>query len=166
MVFDILEELGVSENDLSNAALSFVRSSQKKKDELTARLAEDKSAIYYKLTKNGVLRSSVLEEAYEKLQSTYDASVESIVDNLRFQINFLGDGATVGGEPAEYAYPYNPDYSLDYAGRYYAVYNYYMSMTDAKVRYALFQADTLACDYLGDFYATLYDRLRIYAEEE
>ncbi len=164
MVLDILEDIGVNESTISAAARSFARTAQKKKNKLKEKLEEEKQAAYYRLLKQGILRSSVLDSIYEKLQARYTAEAQQIADDLKFQIGFLGDDAIAGDGSGQYKYPYNPDYSLDYAGRYYAVYNYYMAMTDAKVRFALFQADTLAPNYLGDFYATLYDRLKSYAD--
>lgn len=163
MSYDILEGTDVEEENLSKAALSFVREAQSKKDSLAKALEKDKETLFYTLTKNGMARSSVYADGCAALDAEYAAAVAKVKDDLSFQIDFLGGGAAAGDE--EYCYPYNPDYSLDYAGRYYAVYNYYMSMTDAKVRFALFQADTLAQSYLGDFYATLYEKLRIYAEQ-
>ncbi len=162
MVLDILQDLGLTESELSASALSFVRDAQEKKNELTAKLAEDKQNVYYDLLAKGMLRSSMLEDRCAELQSAYEADVAAVVDDLQFQIDFLGADAEAGEGDEEYAYPYNPDYSLDAAERYYVVYNYYMSMTDANVRFALFQADTVAPSYLGEFYATLYDRLRSY----
>lgn len=165
MTLDILESLGKSEEELSASAISFVRTAQKKKNALTEKLEKDRQAAYYTLLKNGVLRSSMLQNVYDELQVEYDAAVELVVDELKFQIEFLGGSANAPDDGAtQYNYPYNPDYSLDAAGRYYAVYNYYMAMTDPQVRFALFQADTLAPSYLGEFYSTLYDRLQSYAE--
>ena len=168
MTLDILDYLDLKEEDLSLSALSFVRTAQEKKDALDVKLKEDKEKAYYKLLKNGVLRSSMFDSMYGNLQNTYNQALSLLVDDLDFQLKFLGDNAGAGGDGEEqaYNYPYNPDYSLDSAGRYYAVYNYYMTMTDAKIRFALFQADKLAPDYLGEFYSTLYDRLKSYADYE
>ena len=166
MVLDILEDLELNESDLSASAISFARDAQAKKNELTQKLAEDKEEVYYKLLKNGMLRSSVLSDAYARLEDTYEAEVDALGDELGFQIDFLGPAGGAGGEDEEYSYPYNPDYSLDAAGRYYAVYNYYMTMTDPDVRFALFQADTLAPSYVAEFYATLYDRLYSYVKNQ
>lgn len=159
MEYDILDDVGLSAEALSASAMSFVWNAQVKKNALLKQLETSKREIFYKLNENGVLRSSMLQSAYEKLENDYAVSLQSVTDELLFRI-----GQLEGGEPSEeYAYPYNPDYSLDASERYYVVYNYYMEMSDASVRFALFQADTLAPDYLGTFYSTLYDRLRSYA---
>lgn len=159
MEYDILDDVGLVREELSDSAMSFVWNAQVKKNALLKQLRENKETAYYKLHKNGVLRSSVSDSLYAKLESDYSASLETVKAELLFRIEQLE-----GGVPSEeYAYPYNPDYSLDASQRYYAVYDYYMEMSDPAVRFALFQADTLAPDYLGAFYATLYDRLRSYA---
>lgn len=163
MSYDILEDTEIEEESLSKAALSFVREAQSKKDSLMKALAKDKETLFYTLTGNGMARSSVYTDGCAALDAEYAAAVAKLKEDLSFQVDFMGGGSSGGGS-AEYSYPYNPDYSLDYAQRYYVVSDYYMSMTDANVRFALFQADTLAQSYLGDFYATLYDKLRAYAE--
>lgn len=167
MILDILDNLNIHESDLSLSALSFVRKAQEKKDKLTAKVEEDKAKAKYDCLEKGILRSSMLQQVYARLDEEYNQAVEQIIDNLLFELDFLGDAGVGGGsgDSQEYAYPYNPNYNLDSAGRYYAVYNYYMAMTDPAIRFALFQADTLAPDYLGEFYGTLYARLRSYAEE-
>lgn len=160
MVYDILDDVGLSQENLSASAMSFVWNAQVKKNSLLKQLEENKRKAYYKLNANGVLRSSMLQSAYEKLEADCAASIETVKDELLFRVKQLE-----GGAPSEeYSYPYNPDYTLDASQRYYVVYDYYMAMSDPAVRFALFQADTLAPDYLGVFYATLYDRLRSYAE--
>lgn len=163
MTLDILNDLEWEEDELSMAALSFVRQAQSKKDALTAEKEQKKEETRYLFLKNGTLRSSMYQQVLDKLEQAYTREVNALKDQLTFQIKFLGDGATPPEESQTYNYPYNPDYSLDSAGRYYAVYNYYMTMTDAQVRFALFQADTVAPGYLGEFYSTLYDRLQNYA---
>lgn len=163
MELDILDEIGLKEEDLSASAISVARDAQEKKNQLTARLAADKQKVYYDLLKRGMLRSSVAEDACGELERIYEEEVAAIADDLQFRIEYLQGG---DGSGTEYSYPDNPDYSLDAAERYYVVSDYYMAMTDAKVRYALFQADPVAPDYLGQFYNTLYERLRSYAEYE
>lgn len=163
MELDILELIDIEESELSKSALSIARDTQEKKNELAVRLEEDKQKVYYDLLKQGILRSSMLTDAQAELQSVYDAEVAALADDLLFRIEYLEGG---DGSNTEYSYPDNPDYSLDASERYYVVRDYYMAMTDAKVRYALFQADPIAADYLGQFYNTLYERLRSYAEYE
>jgi hypothetical protein len=105
------------------------------------------------------VRSSAREEEFSELLAKYNEDVDELREELEFELRYFNVSNEASGE---YSYPNNPDYSLSSADRYYVVYNYYMTMTDPSVRFALFQADELAADYLSNFYATLYDRLRSY----
>ena len=138
-----------------------MREAQDKKNSLLAKLSEKKRKIYYELLKNGVLRSSMLNTEYAKAEAEYQVAFANALDDMIFRLGYLRTNGQ--GENTDYSYPNNPDYSLSAAERYYVVRDYYMQMSDASVRFALFQADTLAYDYLGQFYSTLYDRLRNYA---
>ncbi|MBP5242627.1 MAG: hypothetical protein J6Z36_02940, partial [Clostridia bacterium] len=117
--------------------------------------------IYYALLKNGVVRSSMLDTEYAKAEAEYQTSFADVLDDMIFRLGYLQANGQ-GGANTDYSYPSNPDYSLSVTERYYVVRDYYMQMSDPNVRFALFQTDPIAHDYLGQFYATLYDRLRNY----
>lgn len=159
MVLDILDYLGVMEADLSVYELSFVRDLQKKKNDITAKYEADQEALLRILWKNGTLRSSIQSSRTNELTEKYNAEIDQLIDDLDFKLHFFQVTNEASGA---YSYPENPDYTLSAADRYYIVYNYYMTMSDPTVRFALFQADELAPDYLGNFYATLYEKLRSY----
>lgn len=162
MVLDILDSLELNESDLSVYELSFVRQAQDKKNALTQKLIAEKKQLQEKLLKNGILRGTVLEKGTQELEARYLENVAQIADDLAFRLAYLAvDGS---GGNVNHSYPNDPDYDLAPADRYYVVYKYYMAMTDPSVRFAIFQADTLAREYLGSFYATLYDRLRSYIQ--
>ncbi len=167
MTLDVLESLGIDEATLSNAAISIARESQKEKNGLTARLAIDLREIEYDFIKRGAGRSSMVRTYCNKRRNEYDAAVAALLDDLQFKLSYLGDAANGGNGGADipYSYPYNPDYSLDEANRYYVVRDYYMQISDPVVRYELFRNDPLAPGYMGRFYATLHDRLLMYAED-
>ena len=57
----------------------------------------------------------------------------------------------------------NPNYNLTPSQRFLVVRNYYMQSTeDPDARLAAYAQDTLARQYLGEFYVTLYDLLAAY----
>lgn len=157
--YDILEDLGVTEEELTEAEMSFVFDAQLAKNKRLKKLKEEKESTYYKFHRHGILRSSALEAAYKKAEEDCAADCEAILTELTVRIRTLRGGDVSEG----FRYPDNPDYSLDAPQRYYVVYDYYMEMTNPAVRFSLFQADTLAKEYLGIYYSTLYDRLRNYA---
>jgi hypothetical protein len=161
MTLDILAEVGIEEDDLSVYELTFVRELQTKKNERDEEYDEAVKEVERKYYKNRTMRSSTRLKELEELQEKYNEDVEEIVDELKFQLRYFNVSNEAAGG---YSYPNNPDYSLAAADRYYVVYNYYMTMTDPSVRFALFQADELAANYLSNFYATLYDRLRSYVK--
>jgi phenylalanyl-tRNA synthetase alpha subunit len=159
MTLDLLNEIGINEGDLSVYELSFAREVQAKKNKLDEQYEADQKTIARKYYKNKTVRSSAREEEFSELLAKYNEDVDELREELEFELRYFNVSNEASGE---YSYPNNPDYSLSSADRYYVVYNYYMTMTDPSVRFALFQADELAADYLSNFYATLYDRLRSY----
>jgi hypothetical protein len=161
MTLDILKELGIGEGSLSVYELSIVRTLQAKKNALDEDYEEDQKSVERKYYKHRTIRSTAREKELKELEEKYNRSVDEIIDELKFQLRYFDVSNEASGE---YSYPNNPNYSLSAADRYYVVYNYYMKMSDPNVRFALFQADSLAPDYLSNFYATLYNRLRSYVQ--
>lgn len=168
MVLSVLDRLGMSENSISLSAKSFAVAAQKKVNALKRKLDEDTEKLRFTLLERGTAESCLFSQGRNKLLAVYEERVDEILAELAFQIGLStppsgGDtGGGSSGSGTEHSYPRDPDYSLDFSERYYAVFNYYMAMENANVRFALFQADELAKVYLGEFYATLYDRLRLY----
>lgn len=159
MTLDILTGTGYKESELSVYQLSFVRSSQERKNNRIRKYNEQLVELRRKYAKHGTLRSNVYTAEKNALQTQYTADLEQIKDDMLFKLKYL---AVSDSASSDYSYPTNLDYTLAAADRYYVVYNYYMTMTDPSVRFALYQADNTAKNYLGSLYATLYDKLRSY----
>lgn len=160
MELTILDELGIDETTLSNYQISLVRATQKKINAKMKQMDRKIDRLIEKLYGKGIGASSVYDVEVERLNVDFSEEEEQLKDDLLFQLDYLGTSGEESDE--EYSYPDNPDYSLSAADRYRVVKDYYMSMSDPDIRFALFQADTLAPDYLGSFYATLYELLRSY----
>lgn len=160
MDLTILMEIEVDESSLSNYQISLARKAQKKMNDLMAEYDKKMEDRIEELFGVGLGRSSVYQNEVDRLNMEFAEKEEQLKDDLLYELDYLGASSEEGSD--EYSYPDNPDYSLSSADRYRVVKEYYMSMSDPDVRFALFQADTLAPDYLGSFYATLYELLRSY----
>lgn len=124
---------------------------------------EDVLRAKYSALENRIVRSDILSGQLAALEEEYDALVRKIQSELDESLEALyaeneeGGGGTPpsGSEDA----PYEVDYSLSMRDRYVIVKNYYLGLPDKAQALAAFQADTLAQDYLGDYYDYLLQLL-------
>lgn len=157
MTIDIITFTDEQFAALSEAQIQEIKNVQTEKDELTAALAEKKSKEKYRLLENGIYRSGIYKLIATKLDEEYNAEVERLREGLLFYLRFSSKAEESVTENA----PYTVDYSLTYQERYEVVSTYYMdTYSDAAERFETFKADKLAPNYLGEFYATLYDYLQ------
>ena len=83
-------------------------------------------------------------------------------EDLLYQLAYEALGSE-GDENGPYRYPENPNYNLSPSQRFLVVRNYYMQATDdPDARLQAYAMDTLARQYLGEYYTTLYDLLASY----
>ena len=154
MTIDIITYTDAQLSQLSEEQLLEVKEAQQKKNRLEVQLAEALRKKKEKLIENGMFVSDIWKLTQEKLRAEYDAEIAGVREALLFYLRF----AVKPQEGQATDAPYELDYSLTYAERYFAVRAYYETeYTDKKERFDAFKQDKIAMQYLGYTYKTLYD---------
>ena len=162
MIIDIIDLSDEQFEDLNAVQMAMVRAAQTEKNEILAEAEKEKGEIFKELLTNGTARSTYYDERAEAIDDEADAKVESVKDDLLYQIAYDLDAGD-GNEDGPYRYPENPNYNLSASQRFLVVRSYYMEATDdAEARLEAYAMDSLARTYLGEYYATLYDLLASY----
>ena len=162
MTIDIIDLEDPDYADLNAVQLAMVRAAQRKKDEAVAEAEEEKERLEQLLIANNFYRSSIMEYAEDRIDGETEEKVAVIRDDLLYQLAYEGL-ASEGDENGPYRYPENPNYNLSPSQRFLVVRNYYMEATDdPDARLQAYSMDSLARQYLGEFYITLYDLLASY----
>lgn len=161
MTFDIIEITDKELAKLTVVQMQLLRTAQKNKNNLRANLEKDMDLfVKYALT-NDVKDSSLIEQKRAELEAEFERQVAIIAEQLEYSMTL--------NEP----YPededlenvgYIVDYSLPYTDRYNIVRDYYLAISDASERMALYSADEVAKKYLGSYYITLYNVLSTYSK--
>ena len=139
---------------LTDEQLIEVKEVQLKKNKLLRNLEKSKTEEKYRLLKNGILNGSAYQKVCAQLQTAYDEEVENLRDGLLFYLRF----SLRPKEEVEEESPYVVDYSLTYEERIQVVRNYYeTAYADAAARLEAFAKDEVALNYLGEYYAPLYE---------
>ncbi len=162
MVIDIIDLSDENYKNLSAVQLAMVRAAQAKKDKLLSEADELCGELFRMALSNNAVRSTALRDRLAKERADAQRQVEAVRADLLYQIAYEGIGSE-GNEQGPYRYPENPNYNLSYSQRFLVVRNYYMQATDdPNARLQAFAMDTLAKEYLGEFYRTLYELLASY----
>lgn len=162
MTIDIIDLTDPEYSDLSPVQLSMVRVAQGKKNDILADAEEEKTRLQDQLIINNFARSSIFPYAEARVDAEASAQVDAVREDLLYQLAYEALGSE-GNEQGPYRYPENPNYNLSASQRFLVVRNYYMQATDdPEARLQAYAMDTLARQYLGEFYATLYDLLASY----
>jgi hypothetical protein len=104
--------------------------------------------------KNGIFRSEIYAKLCAEWDEEYQTELERIKEQLLFYLRF----STKVDVPTDC--PYTVDYALSYEDRYLIVRDYYLTnYSEATERWTEFKKDTIAPNYLGEYYATLHDYL-------
>ncbi len=166
MEYDIID---LTEEDilaLSVVQTKLLRTAQKSKNELTHSLEEDKRAFYDIVVADGMVNSGLYEAKCAELDAEYEREVAILAEQLIFNLS-LNEPTTddeLGDGDGDASAGYIVDYSLSYLDRYQIVRSYYMAIEDANERLALYTADAVAQQYLGQYYNTLFNVLAQYAQ--
>ena len=162
MTIDIVDLTDPNYSDLSPVQLAMVRAAQAKKDKILAEAEEEKERYFYMMLANNVVRSSALEAKKKAIDKEAEAEIERVKSDLDYQLAYEAL-ASEGNENGPYRYPENPNYNLSYSQRFLVVRQYYMEATsDPDARLQAYSMDTLAREYLGEYYQTLYELLASY----
>ncbi len=157
MTIDIISFTDEQFAFLSESQIQEVKNVQAQKDELTRALIEKKRKEKFRLLKNGVFRSAIYQSVCSTLDDEYATRVERLKEQLLFYLRF---SSKIDDEESENS-PYTVNYSLTYEERYTIVRSYYLdTYSDGSKRFDAFKADKVAPNYLGEFYATMYDYLK------
>ena len=162
MEIDIVDLTAEEYQNLNAVQISMVRVAQAKKNALLKAAEEKKKAVLRKLVFNRFEYSTLYPAETERIDAEAQEEIRVLQDDLKHQLAYEQLLQT-GNENGLYSYPENPNYYLPYNERFLIVRNYYMNRTsDPNARLAAFQGDTLAREYLGEYYATLHDLLASY----
>ena len=156
MTIDIISFTDTQFAMLTAEQLLEVKEAQAEKDSLTKTCEERLQREKHRLVKNGVFHSDRYALLEEQIREEYQAKIDLVRDGLLFYLRYSmrPDASVVPDVDA----PYTVDYSLSDEERLLAVKGYYESAyTDAKERFDVFKADTVAPQYLGELYKPLYD---------
>ena len=162
MKIDIISYTAEQFATLSESQLQEIRLVQAQKDELYAKLEKAKQKEFFRILSSGTARSMLYEQSCASLEAEYEAEVEKLRKGLIFYLQYSSRGNDTSVDSA----PYVVNYELSYEQRYIIVRDYYMSAyTNASQRFEAFRMDVVARNYLGEYYGTLSDYLRAYAED-
>ena len=155
MNIDIITYTDSQYAEMTETQILEVRRAQRQKDNLLARVEEKKRNEKYRLLKNGTFRSCLYDKICAQLDAERDADVARIREELLFYLRFV-----VKPNDDDSGAPYEVDYSLDYVERFNIVKKYYMDIYTSKdARLTALSKDSVAKEYLGEYYKTLYDYL-------
>lgn len=162
MDVDIIDLNDEAYADLTNVQLAMVYSAQANKNSVLAQAESDKKKLLKKLLTQNVARSSMRRDYEKSVDEQAQREVDVIREDLLYRLAYESQYSD-SNEFGPYRYPENPNYSLNYAQRFLVVRDYYMHLTnDAQARLQAYGIDSLAVEYLGDYYQTLYDLLSSY----
>lgn len=165
MEIDVVDLTLPEYENLNAMQLAVIRDAQVRKNAETAKLEAARLKYRQKLIGNNTAHSSMYDSEGQRLTEEYNAKVEAIVGELKYTLAYdeLMQGGNLQGP---YSYPSNPNYYLTPPDRFLAVRTYYMlTYPDATVRLTVYDKDTLAQHYLGEFYPTLREIFAKYAAE-
>lgn len=162
MTIDIVNLNSSKYSDLNAVQLAMVRAAQAKKNKILAEAKEEKAKIFQMLLSNGFARSTLVTTENARIDGEAQTQISVVKEDLDYQLAYEGL-ASEGNDQGPYRYPQNPNYNLSYSQRFLVVRTYYMNATnDPNARLQAYSMDTLAREYLGEFYQTLYELLASY----
>lgn len=154
MEIDIISYTDEQYAKLSPEQLLEVKAAQLKKNKLDQQLQKDIDDEKNRLATRGILLSKVWNMYCDKLRARHEEEVTAIREALLFYLRFSNKPTEEETEQS----PYVVDYSLTFEARLVIVRDYYnTAYTDDSQRFEAFKADEIAPQYLGEFYAPLYD---------
>ena len=158
MKYDIIE-IGETEfYELNVVQQKLIRTAQQKKDELSHKMEKELAAYKQLLYSNGMINSSLYADMEKELSGEFDYQVEILREQLIYNLTIkqpTNDGETGDSGSDNSSYPV--DYELSYLERYVLVRDYYLTIEDPNERLNLLAADTVAMEYLGSYYNSLFN---------
>jgi len=175
---DVLSFTDAQWKALTYAQREIIYAAQRKKNDMARKFNTEKRNAVLQLLAGGTARSSIMENKIAELLEEYEEDLLALADSTYDAMeNAAGKEAETSGGAGSVNYdeddvitkqsvysPSSPDYSLSYEDRFYAVRQYYMSISDATKRYNSFLSDSVAKEYLGEYYLTMKRLLEISIE--
>ncbi|MGN0807318.1 MAG: hypothetical protein ACI4MN_02595 [Candidatus Coproplasma sp.] len=160
MIFDIVDITEEEVELLTTVQKKLLRTAQQKKNEMMRKRDEQLFELKIMCNSNNVESSSIYAQTAAKIQSDYQTELDILVEQLQFNMSLREPTSSdeTGGSGTDNT-GYIVDYELSYLERYIQVRDYYLTIEDPAERIALLQADTVAMEYLGTYYSTLFDYL-------
>ena len=157
MTIDIISYTEAQLSALTEEQIERVEMAQLDKNKLDAQLEKDKAAEKARLLERGIFLSPIWELYCEQLQKTHDLQVETVRAALLFYLQYTQKAT----DEETSAAPYAVNYALPMTERLTIVRTYYdTTYSDAQEKFDAFKADTVAPNYLGEYYGPLYDTYR------
>ena len=164
MVIDIIDMEDEQYANLSSVQLAMVRAAQAKKNKIVEEAEEQKAQLFRFMLSDRAARSSALRCSHAEVDAQTEEEIARIKADLNYQLAYEAISSE-GNDKGPYRYPENPNYNLAYSQRFLVVRNYYMDATeDPEARLQAYSMDTLAREYLGEYYQTLYELFASYCE--
>lgn len=160
MIFNIIEISETEFLQLNVVQQKLIRTAQQKKNELAHKMENELSAYKQLLYSNGMINSTLYAAMEKELSAEFDYQVEILREQLIYNLTIkepTNDGETGGSGSDNSSYPV--DYELSYLERYVLVRDFYLTIEDPVERLNLLAADTVAMEYLGSYYNSLFNYL-------
>lgn len=162
MEFDVIELSEQELASLTTVQMQLLRTAQKNKNELYRKMQQDIALFKKVVYTDGMKDSSLLEQKQAELEEEYNYKISVIVEQLLYSFA-LSEPYPDRGDNDD-SVGYIVDYSLSHTDRYIIVRDYYLAIADPAERMSLYQNDQTAKQYLGGYYATLYNVLYTYSQ--
>ena len=160
MEIDIIDYTEDRLATLNKKRFSRVLNAQLRKNRLLRNLEKELNKERDRLIANGTFVSDLFALTEEKLYKACEEEIEVIKAELEAYLQETAPEDSAGGSP------YIVDYNLPPNARIQTVKSYYLNTyVDAKERFYVFQEDKVAVDYLGEYYASVYDFFLALASE-
>lgn len=162
MEFDIISLTEEEIEALTTVQMQLLRTAQKNKNSLRHKLEQDMALFGRLVLTDGMQNSSLTDFKRAELETEFDYQVAILAEQLAYALK-VNSPYPDSGE-YDQSTGYIVDYSLSYTDRYIIVRDYYLAIEDPAERMALYTDDDVAKQYLGSYYATLYNVLSVYSQ--
>ena len=156
MTYDIIDLSADEMDGMSFKQIELLRAAQKKKIELEHKLNADIEELKRQSCSRRVEFGTLIPQVTDELKQEYKYRVEVLREQLIFDLAHV-EREEEDYEGSDIDAPYRVDYRLSYLERYIIVKDYYLTIADADERLNIYRFDTVAFDYLGSYYGTLFN---------
>ncbi len=158
MNYDIIEITEADLLEMNVIQQKLIRTAQQKKNELAHKMEQELAAYKQLLYSNGMINSSLYADVEQELTDEFNYQIDILREQLIYNLTVkeptnAGETGDSGSDDSSYLV----DYELSYLERYVLVRDYYLTIEDPNERLNLLAADTVAQEYLGSYYNSLFN---------